>query len=43
MTISEEELEYIHPDHNHNFPYPKMNSGLMTVNHNDPESYIDDT
>ena len=41
--ITEEELEHIHPDINQNFPYPKMNSGLITVHNNGPEIFIDDT
>ena len=34
--ITEEELKNIHPDLNHSFPSPTMNSGLMTVHNNDP-------
>ena len=41
IKISEEELENIHPYFNHNFPTPTMNSVPMTVNHNDPENFID--
>ena len=40
--ITEEELESIHPDLNHNFLYPTMNSGIINVNHSDPETLIDD-
>ena len=40
--ITEEELENIHPDLNHNFPSTKINSGLMTAHHNDTEIFIDD-
>ena len=40
--ITEEELEHIHSDLNHNFKYHAMNSGLMTVYHNDSEILIDD-
>ena len=39
--ITEEELEHIHPDLDHNFPSPTMNSGIMTINQNDPEKIID--
>ena len=39
--ITEGELENIHPDLDHNFPSPKMNSGIMKVNQNDPENIID--
>ena len=38
--ITEEELEYIYPDLNHNFPSPTMNSGIMSIHHNDPENII---
>ena len=31
---TEEELGHIHPDLNHNFPYPKINSGIMSINCN---------
>ena len=41
--ITEEELEHIHPDLNKTVPSPTMNSGLMTVNHNNPEKFIDNT
>ena len=41
-TIYEEELENIYTDLDHNFPSPTMNSGLMTVHHNDPDNFIDD-
>ena len=41
--ITEEELKNIHPDLNHNFPSPTMNSGIMSIHHNDPENIIDDT
>ena len=41
--ITEEELKKIHPDLNHNFTSPKMNSGVMSINHNYPENIIDDT
>ena len=34
--ITEEEIKNIHPDLNHNFPYPTMNSGIMSINHNYP-------
>ena len=40
--ITEEELEYIHPDPDQNFPYPKMKSGIMPIHHNDKENIIDD-
>ena len=40
--ITEEELEHIYPDINHNFPSSTMNSGIMIVYHNDPEHLIDD-
>ena len=39
--ITEEELEYISPDLNQTFLSPTMNSGLMTVRHNDLEISID--
>ena len=39
--ITEEELEHIHPDLDHNFPSPKMNSVIMTIHQNDPENIID--
>ena len=40
--ITEEQLKHIHPDLNHNFPSPTMNSGIMSTFHNDPETIIDD-
>ena len=40
--ITEKELDHIHPDLNQNFPYTKMNSGLMTIHHNYTENFIDD-
>ena len=40
--ITEEELEHIHPDIDNNLPSSKMNSGIMTIHHNDPENIIDD-
>ena len=40
--ITEEELEHIHPDLNHNFLSPTMNSGLMIVYHNYPERFVAD-
>ena len=40
-TIFEEELEKNYTYLDHNFPSPKMSSGLMTVDHNDPDSFID--
>ena len=40
--ITEEELENIHPDLDHNFPSTTADSGLMTVFHNDLEKFIDD-
>ena len=39
--IIEEELEIIHPDLDHNFPYPKMNLFIMSIHHNDTEKIID--
>ena len=41
-TITEAELEDIHPDLDKNFPSPKMNSGLMNVHHTYPEKFIDE-
>ena len=41
-TLTEEELENIHPDLDNNFPPQTMNSGLITVNPNDPYTFIDD-
>ena len=41
--ITEKELEHIHLYLNHNFPYPKMNSGLIEINQNYPENFIGDT
>ena len=40
--IAEEELENIHPDLDHNFPYPTMNSVIISIHHNDPENILDD-
>ena len=37
-----EELENIHADLDHNFPSPTMKLGLMTVNRNEPEKFIED-
>ena len=37
----EEELEKNHPDIDHSFTSPTMNSGLMTDKHNDPDKFID--
>ena len=34
--INEAELNNIHLDLNHNFPYPKMNSDIISIHHNDP-------
>ena len=39
--ITEWELEHIRPDLDHNFSSPKMSSGIMTINQNDPENIID--
>ena len=41
-SITEEKLEHINPDLNHNFPYPIMNSGIMSIHHNNPEKFIDE-
>ena len=41
-TITEKELEKIHPDLDHNFPSPTMNSVLMNICNNYPENVIDD-
>ena len=40
-NITGEELYNIHPDLNHSFTSPTINSGLMTVHHNNPEKLID--
>ena len=40
--ITEEELEYIQPDLDHNFLYSTMNPGIMSIHHNDNEHIIDD-
>ena len=40
--ITEEELENIHLDPDQNFLYSKMNSDIMSINHNDKENIIDD-
>ena len=40
--ITEEELENIHPGLDHNFTSPTMNSGIMSIHHNDIEKIIDD-
>ena len=34
-------IENIHPDLDHNFPSPKINSCLINVHHNDPGNLID--
>ena len=39
--ISEEELENIYPDIDHNLPSPTMNSYFMTSHHNNPKKNID--
>ena len=43
ITITEEELEKIHPYLDHNFKSPTMNTGTITVHYNDPEKFIDNT
>ena len=43
ITITEEELEKIHPYLDHNFQSPTMNTGTITVHYNDPEKFIDNT
>ena len=40
--ITEEELEYIHPDLDHNFLYSTMNPDIMSIHRNDNENIIDD-
>ena len=40
--ITEEELKDIHPELDHNFPSPTMNSGVVSIHQNDPENIIDD-
>ena len=40
--ITEEELEHIHPDLDHNFPSPTMNSGIISIQYNYPGKIIDD-
>ena len=39
--ITEEELKHIHLDLDQKFPYPKMNSDIMPIHHNDKENIID--
>ena len=41
-TIYGEELENTHPYRDHNFSSPTMNSGIMTVHYNEPDSFIGD-
>ena len=41
-TITEQDLENIHPDLNLKFSSSTINSGLMTVHHNDTGKFIDD-
>ena len=40
-TISEEKSENIHPYIENNLPSTKMNLGLMTLQHNHPDNFID--
>ena len=40
--ITEEELKHIHPDIDHNFPSPTINSGIMLIHQNDPGNIIYD-
>ena len=40
--ITEEVPKHVHQELDNNFPEPKMNSGFMTIHHNDPEIFIDD-
>ena len=40
--MTEKKLKHIHPELNHNLQYPKMNSGTMSIRHNDPKNTIDD-
>ena len=40
--ITEEELENIPLEMNQNFPPPTINSGIMSIHHNDPEKILDD-
>ena len=39
--INEEELRHINPELDHNFTYTTMNSGIMSIHHNDSENIID--
>ena len=39
-TITGKQLENINSEFNHNFTSPPMNSGIITVHHNDPENSI---
>ena len=39
-TISKEQLEKNHPDLDHNFQSPTINSGIMTVHHDYPDTFI---
>ena len=39
-TITEEDLEKIQPDIEHNFPLPTMDSGIMDVYHNGRDNFI---
>ena len=38
--ITEEVIEHIHPELDHNFPYPTMNSSVMSIHQNDPDNII---
>ena len=40
--INEEKIQHIHPEINQNFPYSTMNSGVVSIYHNDTENIIDD-
>ena len=40
--ITEEELKHIHTDLDYNFPFPEMNSDIMSIHHNNLENIIDD-